>query len=160
MTASARDVVVVSNHGSMIERLVTDAGFEVVGQAETAVNAERLVGHFAPDIVVVENELVGMTGVEAMSYLREASPTSQFVLIVADDWTPTNRGEVGAFAVMTRGRLAELGSELGALDHWLDEHADRTAAELDRRTGRDRRIKQDWSKVGWERRTGPRRTAD
>jgi hypothetical protein len=157
MTDHARSVVVVSNHGSLIERLVIDAGFEVVGQAEVAVNAERLIGYHEPDIVVVENELLGITGVQAMPDLHAASPSSQFVLVVADDWTPANRGEVGAFSVMTRSRLTELGLELGALDEWLQDNAD-SDVDGERRTGRDRRVKQDWSKVGWERRSGQRRS--
>lgn len=158
MSDRARSVVVVSNHGSLIERLVTSAGFEVVGQAEVAVNAEHLIGYHKPDMVVVENELVGITGVEAMSDLHAASPTSQFVLVVADDWTPSNRGSLGAFSVMTRSRLTELGSELGALDEWIEGHADSNGDGSERRTGRDRRVEQDWSKVGWERRSGQRRT--
>lgn len=157
VTESTRTVVVVSNHGSLIERLVIDAGFDVVGQAEFAVNAEHLVSHYTPDIVVVENELTGITGVEAMPNLHAASPDSQFVLIVAEDWTPSNRGEVGAFSVLTRERLDELGSELGALDEWLHNQAEGNGGEPERRSGRDRRVRQDWTKVGWERRAVPRR---
>ncbi len=159
MAESDRSVVVVSNHGGMIEKLVSRAGYEVVGQAEVAVNAERLIEHFEPDMVVVENELEGMTGVDAMSSLRAASPDSQFVLIVADDWMPSNRGDVGAFSVITRGRLVELGDELGALDTWLTEQAERPSGDVNRRADRDRRVKQVWAKVGWERRAGPRRGA-
>jgi len=155
--AKVRTVVVVSNHSSLIERLVADAGYDVVGQADVAVNAEHLIGHYRPDIVVVENELSGLTGVEALTQLREASPSTQFVLIVADDWTPTDRGELGAFAVLTRSRLADLGDELGVLDRWLKERAELPGSSQERRTGRDRRVKQEWSKVGWERRRGPRR---
>lgn len=158
MSESARTVVVVSNHGSLLERLVTDAGFDVVGQAEFAVNGEHLASHYKPDVVVVENELVGITGVDAMDNLHAASPASQFVLIVADDWTPSNRGDVGAFSVLTRSRLSELESELGALDAWLSEQDELMSGDGDRRRGRDRRVEQDWSKVGWERRIGPRRT--
>ena len=157
MAEPARTVVVVSNHGSVLERVATDAGFSVVGQAEFAVNAEYLVGHYKPDVVVVENDLVGMTGVDAIGGLRTASPASQFVLIVADDWTPSNRGDVGAFAVVTRSRMTELEAELGALDEWLTEQSERPPDESERRKGRDRRVGQDWSKVGWEKRSDPRR---
>ena len=157
MAESARTVVVVSNHGALLERVVTDAGFSVVGQAEFAVNAEHLIGHYKPDVVVVENELVGMTGMDAMGGMRTASPASQFVLVVADDWKPENRGDVGAFAVVPRSDLTELEAELNALDDWLDDQSEQAVAEPERRYGRDRRIRQDWSKVGWERREGPRR---
>ncbi len=157
MAESARTVVVVSNHGALLERVVTDAGFSVVGQAEFAVNAEHLIGHYKPDVVVVENELVGMTGMDAMGGMRTASPASQFVLVVADDWKPANRGDVGAFAVVPRSDLTELEAELNALDDWLDDQSEESVSESERRHGRDRRTRQDWSKVGWERRVGSRR---
>ena len=157
MDESARTVVVVSNRGALLERVVTDAGFSVVGQAEFAVNAEHLIGHYQPDVVVVENELVGMTGMDAIGGLRTASPGSQFVLIVADDWKPSNMGDVGAFAVVPRSKMTELESELCALDDWLTEQSEQSLTESERRNGRDRRVRQDWSKVGWEKRTGPRR---
>jgi hypothetical protein len=59
---------------------------------------------------------------------------------------------------VTRSRLTELGSELGALDEWISGHGDSSGDGNERRTGRDRRLKQDWTKVGWERRSGQRRT--
>ncbi len=107
-------------------------------------------------MVVVENDLVGHSGWESIPALRAASPSTPVLLVVTEDWTPRDLGSIGAFAVVTRSRLGELVTELGGVDAWIADQAE-TAADHDRRTGRDRRRHQDWTKVGWERRAGERR---
>lgn len=151
--------VIVASRIDVLESLVKAAGYEVVGAAETAVNGERLLQHFVPDVVVVENDLVGPSGWDSMPHLRAASPTTQVLLVVTEEWTPRDVGTSGAFAVVTRSRLDELVTELGGVDRWIAGHADAATGGEDRRTGRDRRVHQDWTKVGWERRDEPRRAA-
>ena len=154
MGNSQRTVLICSAQAGMFERLVAQSGYEVVGVAEMAVQAEQLAKHLEPDMIVVENELTGITGVEALPILHAASPQSQVVLVVADDWQPTNIGDIGAYAVLRRSRLTELGAELNALDRWLSEQAANLGDRSENRKGRDRRKQQDWSKVGFEKRSG------
>lgn len=161
--ASRRSAVVIATNIDLIEALVASAGYDVSGAAATAINGEMLLQHLvrqdrAPDVVVVENDLVGPTGWDAIPGLRAASPTTQVLLVVNEDWTPRDLGSSGAFAVVTRSRLGELVTELDGVDRWIADQAVSTIAG-DRRTGRDRRIHQDWSKVGWERRAEQRRAA-
>jgi hypothetical protein len=161
--ASGRNAVVIATNVDVIESLVTAAGFVVVGAAASAVNGEMLLRHLvrkdrAADVVVVENDLVGPTGWDAIPDLRAASPTTQVLLVVNEDWTPRDLGSSGAFAVVTRSRLGELVTELDGVDRWIADQAVSTI-DGDRRTGRDRRLHQDWNKVGWERRTDQRRAA-
>ena len=160
---SRRSAVVIATNIDLIEALVASAGFAVVGAAAAAVNGEKLLlslvrQNRAPDVVVIENDLVGPTGWDAIPGLRAASPNTQVLLVVNEELTPHDRGSRGAFAVVTRSRLGELVTELDGVDRWIADQAVSTIAG-DRRTGRDRRFHQDWTKVGWERRAEQRRAA-
>lgn len=161
--ASGRDAVVIATAIDVIEPLVASAGYDVVGAAATAIQGEQLLRHLArkdraPAVVVVQHDLVGPTGWDSIPDLRAASPTTQVLLVVNEDWTPRDLGSSGAFAVVTRSRLSELVTELDGVDRWIADQAVSTV-ENDRRTGRDRRAVQDWTKVGWERRAEQRRVA-
>jgi hypothetical protein len=161
--ASGRTAVVVATNVDVLERLVVSAGYEIAGIAPTAVNGEMLLRHLvrqgrAADVVVVEHDLVGPTGWDSIPDLRAASPATQVLLVVNEDWTPRDLGSSGTFAVVTRSRLGELVTELDGVDRWIADQAG-TASDDDRRTGRDRRVHQDWTKVGWERRVEQRRAA-
>jgi len=141
--ASGRTAVVIATNIDVIELMVTSAGYAVVGAAVSAVNGETLLQHLvrkdrAPDVVVVENDLVGPTGWDAIPGLRAASPATQVLLVVNENWTPRDSGPSGAFAVVSRSRLSELVTELD---------------------GVDRRLHQDWSKLGRERRVERSRAA-
>lgn len=151
-----RAVIIASTIGAL-EPLVDAAGFEIAGVANTAINGEQLLDHIRPEVVVVDNDLMGQSGWEAIPALQAASPTTAVILVVAEDWTPRDLGATGAFAVVTRHRLSELVGELGGVEAWLERRADLTGGRTDRRTGRDRRVHQDWTKVGWERREQHRR---
>jgi len=161
--ASGRQAVVIGSNVDVLEPIVESAGYEVVGASSTAVNGEMLLKHCvmrgrAPDVVVVENDLVGPSGWDSIPHLRATSPTTQVLLVVNEDWTPRDLGSCGAFAVVTRSRLDELVTELDGVDQWIADQAVSTIRD-DRRTGRDRRLHQDWNKVGWERRLEQRRAA-
>ncbi|GJM37123.1 MAG: hypothetical protein DHS20C19_04900 [Acidimicrobiales bacterium] len=158
-SGASRSAVIVATQIDLLEQLVVDAGYTVVGAAETGVNGERLVGHFAPDVVVVEHDLVGPSGLESIVGLRAAHPATRVLLVVNDEWQPRDLASAGAFAVVTMNRLGELAHELEDLGDWISAHATETATDTDRRIGRDRRVHQDWTKVGWERRSVERRAA-
>ncbi len=157
MSKTARTAVIVATHGSMLDHLVSAAGFDVVGVARTAVLGEHLVAIARPDVVVVENELSGEQGIEALSHLRRSSPESDFVLIVADEPVAIESGRTDAYAVLTRSRLVELPGLLGVLADRLNDDEGRFRVRTERRSGDDRRCRQDWSKVGWEKRRGAER---
>lgn len=157
-TVSSRTAVIVAVRAAVFEQLVTKAGFDVVGAAESSVNGERLLQHLEPDVVVVDNNLVGPSGWESIPNLRAACPATQILLVVNEDWTPRDVGSSGAFAVVTRSRLEELVTELDGVDRWIADAAE-SMVDDDRRHSHDRRIHTDWNKVGWERRKTERRAA-
>ena len=153
-----RTVVVVSTHISVFERVVSDAGFTVVGAADTTLNGERLAAHFQPDIVVLDNDLPGEQDFAMLDRMRAVVPTARLVLVVSQHWSPSETSSLGAAAVIGRDDLPMLASAL----HDLEGTIDLTSAtgQVERRSGRDRRVHQDWTKVGWERRAAIRRAAD
>lgn len=153
-----RSAVIVATQVDLFERLVVEAGYEVVGAATTGVNGERLLAHFRPDVVVVEHDLVGPSGLESIPGLHRASADTQALLVVNDDWRPRDLSAAGAFAVVTMSDLSSLVVELDGLGDWIRAQAGSPVGS-ERRTGRDRRVHQDWTKVGWERRTEDRRAA-
>lgn len=160
---SGREAVVIATNIDVLETLVASAGYELVGAAATAVNGEKLLRHCVlrgrpPDVVVLENDLVGASGWDSIPHLSAVSPTTQVLLVVNEDWTPRDLGSCGAFAVVTRSRLGELVTELDDVDQWIRDQAVSMIGD-DRRTGGERRLQQDWQKVGWEKRRERRRVA-
>ena len=105
-----------------------------------------------------EHDLVGPSGLESIPGLRAASDATQVLLVVNDDWQPRDLSAAGAFAVVTRDDLSRLVVELDGLGEWISEN-ETGPATMERRHGRDRRVHQDWTKVGWERRQADRRAA-
>lgn len=156
-----RTAVIVATHVDLLERLAVEAGYDVVGAATTGVNGERFLAHFRPAVVVVEHDLMGPSGLESIPALHAASPATQVLLVVNDDWQPRDLAGAGAFAVVTRSDLSRLVTELDGLGAWIEANATGTATSIgtERRHGRDRRVHQDWAKVGWERRVAERRAA-
>ena len=71
-------IVVVDDHPivrqGLIAALEDEPDFQVVGAAESAEDALALVGRLRPEVVLLDLELPGMSGVEAIPRLLEASP--------------------------------------------------------------------------------------
>lgn len=158
VTGTPRRAVIIASRIDVLESLVHAAGHEVVGAAETALNGEHLLRLLRPDVVIVENDLVGPNGWEAIPGLNAASPATRVLLVVTDTWNPRDMGTTGAFAVVSAGRLGDLVGELERAAASIVAQAGIDVERRDRRTGSDRRLHQDWTKVGWERRCVRRRT--
>lgn len=77
-------IVVVDDHPvvrqGLIAALEDEPDFQVVGDAGSADEALALVGRLRPEVVLLDLELPGMSGVEAIPHLAEASPAT-FVLV-------------------------------------------------------------------------------
>lgn len=160
MSDRNRTAVIVAGNLDMLEPLVESAGYSVAGVASIGVNGEHIVEYMQPDVIVVENELTGEQGWQLLARFNDLSPASKVVLVVADGWAPSEVGAVGAFAVLARNNIGSIVEVLHDLDTWIDVHVADGTVQSDRRSGRDRRSHQDWTKVGWERRGGRRRTLE
>lgn len=151
-----RSVVLITPHFETFEGLVLRAGYEVKGVANTMGDGQRLVELLSPDVVIVENELVGEQGWRGLPRLTEISPTSKLLLVVDNHWSPTSVGATGSFAVVSRYDPGAILNCLHDIDSRIEVHsAERN--DTNRRRSGDRRVRQGWTKVGWERRKGPRR---
>jgi DNA-binding NarL/FixJ family response regulator len=66
--------------------LLQERGIEVVGQAGLAAEAVELACDLAPDVVLMDLDMPGMSGIEATARLRAAAPlTNVLVLTVMTD---------------------------------------------------------------------------
>ena len=80
-------VLVVDDHHLFrtgLRELLRDEGFEVA-DAESGEAALRRAPHFAPDVVVVDLSLPGMSGIDATRRIREAAPGTRVVMLTVSD---------------------------------------------------------------------------
>lgn len=82
-------VIVVDDHTlfrrGMIALLSTDPRFSVVAEAGDAAQAQRLVAAHRPDVVLLDNHLPGVSGIDAIKDLLEASPNSRVLMLTVSD---------------------------------------------------------------------------
>ncbi len=69
----------------LIALLGQDAGLHVVGEAGDAAEALRLVPTLQPDVILLDNHLPGVMGVDAIRGLREVSPRSRVLMLTVSE---------------------------------------------------------------------------
>jgi DNA-binding NarL/FixJ family response regulator len=136
-------------------RTATDHGLELVGEAQTAVEALQMLTYLPAEVVVLTNELQGLTGIEVTPEL--AASGVRVVIVSSDPAALESARRAGAFAAVPRGDLAAFEKAIDAVT--LDRSEDDRRSGTDRRSGADRRVAQEWSKVIRERRSGEDRRA-
>lgn len=62
-----------------------DAGFDVVGEAETAEGAVAEAESLLPDLVLLDVLMPGLSGLEVVEKLNAVSPTSQVILLTGSE---------------------------------------------------------------------------
>lgn len=99
-------VLVVDDHPVVRQGLVAVledfADFTVVGSAGDAAEAVELAGRFEPDVVLLDLELPGMGGVEAIPRLLAVAPGTAILVFTAYD---TDERVFGAVRAGARGYL-------------------------------------------------------
>ena len=87
--AAAVRVMVVDDHTlfrrGLIALLAADPRFEVVAEAGDAGQAQRLAAAVQPDIILLDNHLPGVTGVDALPALREAAPQARVLMLTVSE---------------------------------------------------------------------------
>ncbi|MGH3091076.1 MAG: response regulator [Gaiellaceae bacterium] len=84
-------VLLVDDHDLFrtgLRTLLEEQGLQVVGEAENGQVALRLVGELAPDVVIMDLNMPGLTGVETTRRITGASPLTRVVVLtisVEDD---------------------------------------------------------------------------
>ena len=62
-----------------------DARFAVVGEAGDAGEAQRQAAALQPDVILLDNHLPGVAGVDALAGLREVSPGSRVLMLTVSE---------------------------------------------------------------------------
>ena len=83
-------LLVVDDHTlfrrGLIALLGQDPGLQVLGEAGDAAEALRLAPQLQPQVILLDNHLPGVMGVDAIRGLRQVSPSSRvLVLTVSED---------------------------------------------------------------------------
>src|SRR5204862_5544175 len=82
-------IAVVDDHPIVRQGLVAaledESDFEVVGAAGAAEEALTLVAQARPDVILLDLELPGISGVDAIPRLLEASPSTRILVFTAYD---------------------------------------------------------------------------
>lgn len=89
MAAAMIRVVVVDDHPlfrrGLVALLLAERRFEVVGEAGDAGEAQRLAAATQPDVILLDNHLPGVRGVDALPALREAAPKARILLLTVSE---------------------------------------------------------------------------
>lgn len=102
-------ILVVDDH-TLFRRGLTallqrDAEFEVVGDAADAGEAQRRAQALQPDVILLDNHLPGVTGVDALPALREAAPAARVLMLTvsedAEDLAGALRGGACGYLLKT-----------------------------------------------------------
>jgi DNA-binding NarL/FixJ family response regulator len=77
-------VIVVDDHDLLrkgLRDLLTEHGLRVVGEAGDGDDAVRLVAHAAPDVVIMDLNLPGISGAEATKRILEQAPEVRVLVL-------------------------------------------------------------------------------
>jgi DNA-binding NarL/FixJ family response regulator len=87
-TQAAVRVLVVDDHDLFrtgLRNLLEEQGVEVVGEASDGSQALRMTRELAPDVVVMDLNMPGMSGVEATRQVTSAAPLTRVVVLTISD---------------------------------------------------------------------------
>ena len=104
-------VLLADDHARLREALgdlLTETGFEVVGESADGADAVALARVLAPDIVVIDLRMPVLNGLVATRLIRDARPATQVVVLSAFESPELERQarEAGAFAYLDKGTMA------------------------------------------------------
>ncbi|MDR6475522.1 two-component system nitrate/nitrite response regulator NarL [Burkholderia sp. OAS925] len=82
-------LLVVDDHTlfrrGLIALLGQDARFSVAGEAADAGEAQRRASELQPDVILLDNHLPGVNGVDALNDLREAAPHARILMLTVSE---------------------------------------------------------------------------
>ncbi len=84
MRPEALRVLVVDDHSVVrrgTRRILEEAGIEVASEAATAEQVLEIIDHAAPDVVLADVRLPGMSGIELIAELRRHRPETRVLVL-------------------------------------------------------------------------------
>jgi CheY-like chemotaxis protein len=100
-----RRLVVCDDDASVrrvVGMLAEGVGYEVVGEAATAIEAEWFVAHTHPHVLVLDLALQGISGLDVIVSIRASAPETAIIVFTAFDSMGAAAGRAGAFAVVAK----------------------------------------------------------
>ncbi|CAN7508829.1 response regulator [Acidovorax sp. LjRoot117] len=89
VAAAPVTLLVVDDHTlfrrGLIALLAQDAGLQVIGEAGDAAEALRLAPQLLPQVILLDNHLPGVMGVDAIRGLREVAPASRVLMLTVSE---------------------------------------------------------------------------
>lgn len=79
----------------VLKALLRDEGFQVVGEARDGPSALSLVERTRPDIVCLDVNMPGLSGIDVLKSIRQKFPDIRVVMITGDSSMGTVREAVG-----------------------------------------------------------------
>ena len=89
--------------------LDSESDFEVIAEATTGTDAVARAAEHQPDLIVSDNQMPSLTGLEALPALRRAAPDAVLVIFSSDD------DPVDARIATQRGAAAYLTKDTGVM---------------------------------------------
>jgi DNA-binding NarL/FixJ family response regulator len=87
-TASSVRVLLVDDHDLFrtgLRNLLEERGVQIAGEAGQGADAVRLVRELAPDVVVMDLHMPGMTGIEAIRQIHSFAPLTRVLVLTISD---------------------------------------------------------------------------
>jgi DNA-binding NarL/FixJ family response regulator len=135
--------------------LVAEVGFEVVGEAANVIQALQQLAGSRATLVVLTIESLVLNPMEIIAELRQGENPPEVIVVSPDEAARAHALAVGAFDLTVHGDARALMEAAAAVAGQLSTGERRTRPE--RRSGQERRQRQDWSKVISQRRSGDER---
>ena len=89
MTDAPVRILVVDDHTlfrrGLTALLARDASLQVVGDAADAGEAQRRAAELQPDLILLDNHLPGVNGVDALPALRQAAPAARIMMLTVSE---------------------------------------------------------------------------
>jgi two-component system chemotaxis response regulator CheY len=89
----------------VLRGLLTDAGFEIVGEVDMAVAALDLVSVTRPDVLILDVNMPGLSGIDIIRDVRERTPNTEIIVISAYDLDHLDEQALGVAAVLPKADL-------------------------------------------------------
>lgn len=104
--------LIVDDHAEVrtkIARILIQAGFEVIGQAEDGPQALQIAGNLAPSVITLDVSMPGMSGFHVLPELRKQLPGAAIVMLTMNPQYGAEARQRGADGFIVKDRaLTEL----------------------------------------------------